>query len=192
MMWLHSLCQLGPFCWPIMFSYVCAEIINQTCLVNDLWYVCNLEDIVYVLQVSCYRTCAVYIKCPKCSCYVKGSIATPTSKIKEKCIACIHALQPLQNVHVLQVSYCRICAVYIICPSYKCSGYVKGTPTTEQLTACNYIIPTTIASYKERTYSYLLQVSFAIKSSVKGCTQVTQSSTQSTLSLGVDLTVLID
>ena len=41
----------------------------------------NLEDFVYVLQVSCYRTFAVFIKCPKCSGYVKG---TPTWQIHRK------------------------------------------------------------------------------------------------------------
>ena len=37
----------------------------------------NLEDNMYVLQVymSCYRTCAVFIECPKYSGYMKG---TPT------------------------------------------------------------------------------------------------------------------
>ena len=41
----------------------------------------NLADFVYVLQVSCYRTCAVFLKCPKRSGYVKG---TPTWQIKFK------------------------------------------------------------------------------------------------------------
>ena len=83
----------------------------------------NLEDFVYVLHVSCYRTCAVFIKCPKCSGYVKDTL---TWQIHRK-VHSMHSCNHYNNV--LQVSYCRTCAVYIICPKY--SGYVKGTSTPE-------------------------------------------------------------
>ena len=53
----------------------------------------NLKNVVYVCPggtgVLLYRTCAVFIKYPKCSGYVKG---TTTKQIQRIVIlACIHA-----------------------------------------------------------------------------------------------------
>ena len=76
----------------------------------------------YVLQVSCYRTCAVFIKCPKCSGYVKGSGVHQLSKSKEKCIACIYATT-ICPAGVLLQDMCSLCP--------KCSGYAKGTSIPE-------------------------------------------------------------
>ena len=61
----------------------------------------NLEDYVYVLQVSCYRTCAVLIKFPKRSGYVKG---TQTWQIQRK----VHSLHSCNHYRMCMSCRCPI------------------------------------------------------------------------------------
>ena len=81
----------------------------------------NLEDFVYVLLVSCYRTCAVFIKCPKCSGYVKG---TPTWQIQRK-VHSMHSCNHCMSCRCPVIGHVQFLSNVLA----KCSGYVKGTPT---------------------------------------------------------------
>ena len=61
----------------------------------------NLEDFVYVLLLSCCRTYAVFMKCPKCSGYVKG---TPTWQIQRK----VHSMHSCNHYRMCMSCRCPI------------------------------------------------------------------------------------